>query len=102
MENNEVPMEKKVFKAEYEMRVFCDLPLHLKERVVNFDEQEVFLQDIDPLSLVCVQVSDNPGIKPFIIEHGKTSFDLFKQLAEKRGFSIQEFNKALQKSFSEK
>ncbi len=89
-------MDKKAFDGEYEMRLFSSLPKELKEKVINFNGQGISIMDIEPLSLVCVQISSNPGVKPFLVEQGKTTFDLFKILAKERGFSIEKFHNALQ------
>ena len=90
----------KDFDGDYEFRIFSNLPEHLKSKIVSFDDEKVSLSDINPSSLVCIQISANPGVKPFLIQDGKTTFDLFKLFAKQRGFSISDFNEALQKKCS--
>lgn len=87
--------ERKIFKGSYELRMFCNLPDSLKDKIIGMNGEEVSLSEINPFSLVCIQISDNPGVRPYIIQEGQTSYDLFKMFAKQRGFSISEFNKAL-------
>lgn len=86
-----------VFKEDYEMKLFCNLSKALKEKVVTIDKESISISDVNPLSLVCIEISENPGITPFIIGEQNTTFDLFKKLAEQRGFSIKNFHDALKR-----
>lgn len=92
--------EQKIFNGDYELRMFCSLPIALKDKIIDLEGKSVPISDIDPLSLVCVQISNNPGIKPYIIQQDKTTFDLFYNLAKQRGFSIDGFHQKLKQSIS--
>ena len=96
MVDGDNPMgNQEIFQGDYEFRMFCGLPQRLKERVITIEGNNISIENINPLSLVCVQMSGNPGTTPFIIQEGKTTFDLFKILAKERGFNIGDFHNSL-------
>jgi hypothetical protein len=99
-ETNNCMDEKKSFSGNYEFKIFCSLPSELREKIIDLNGNIVSLNDINPFSLVCVQISSNPGVRPFIISNGNTTFDLFKKLAIERGISIEKLREALAQKYA--
>ena len=51
------------------------------------------IQKINPFSLVCIEVTGNPGeiVSKSLIQENQTTFDYFRKKAEELGFNISEF-----------
>lgn len=92
----DTPSMSTIFNGDYEMMVFGSLPSELRDKIVDIEGNQMSITDVDPFSLVCVQISANPGVKPFVISNGNTTFDLFKILTKQRGISIESLRKKLQ------
>lgn len=79
---------KKTYKMDYEIALFGKLPHSLREEIRTIDGEKVSPTLLDPLSLVCIEISDNSGVTPFFIGHDKTVFDFIAIKAKERELSL--------------
>ena len=83
----------------YEVRMFGKLPHDLRTQVKKMDNSKADINLIDPFALVCIEITDNPGAVPFLIEPGKTSFDFLQSRAANRGVNLEEISAKLARKF---
>lgn len=77
--------------------MFKNLPPEQREGIIDLDGRIIDIKTVNPFSLVCVELSGNPGevISKSLIPEGKTTFDYFKKKARELNFDISEFIKKL-------
>ena len=85
--------------ADFECTLFGRLPKELREKAVNIAGIPINEQTADPLDLVCIQISPNPGVTPFVVANITDFFTLFENLATNIGFNIKEYGERLSKRF---
>lgn len=82
--------------ANYEFRLVSSLPIELKNRLKDAEGNNVNINQVSPGSLVCIEITDNPGAIPFLVD-GINFYNFFKQKVEKTGFSIMKAIDALKR-----
>ena len=90
-----MPTEK-----DYEISIVGRLPTLLRDEIRNMNNERVAINKIDPFSLVCIEISENPGAIPFLITPDKTIFDFIKMIAGQKGISLHAVCDKLKEAFN--
>ena len=81
--------------AEFDCKIFSRLSKNLRENIVDVDGNKINVENVDPLGLVCVQISSNPGITPFLIINSEELSKFSNNLAEQIGLDLNEYTESL-------
>ena len=84
---------------EFDCTIFSNLPQELRNKVVDIKGSKINLEDIDPLDLVCIQISDNPGTLPIIMENSGDFCNFLVGLAKSIDFDLEAYSERLNKKF---
>ena len=85
---------------EFEVRLFGQLSSELRGKAINLEGTPIDHTDIDPLDLVCVKISNNPGVEPIVISTDGEFHRLVDFIAERSDFDLQAYSGRLQQRFS--
>jgi len=83
---------------DFEIKLFGELPANLRSIAVDVNGKSKN-HDIDIFDLVCVQISDNPGVIPYVVSNDNDFCQLVDDVAKRSGFDMPSFHDRLLKRF---